>query len=526
MKETEELVLEYVEPVLRFCLKRVANRQDAEDLSQEILIHILNGLQKYNIRNVEGWVWQIAHNRYARFVSSQVIMTELTDEDTSSDYDFVEQLIVLEEHQIVFQALHTLSSLYRSILVDYYVYDQSVQEIAMYNNIPQTTVKWRLYVGREKIKERMGTMPKVYSRINWNTTTCNGNLDTNRYLYSQLARAICLATYSKPLTIDEISLATGLPTLFIEDELPRLMYGEAIIQNGYKYSNNFIILSLKDNQELKKKFAAYSQKLVDTLTLALEDTRMAVKDIGFYGCDWGIKKLAYIIVPLIMRKAVYNTQQSNAKLKYGPFPPRKDGGYGWFIVSETEDDDEKINPSASGNNIYRDPNQPEKGSLYYLWLGRYFDLELYREGLKWVFQNNIIGRIADGNQITKIIPEDDLARLIRLNLIKRENKIYRLAIPTFTKEEFTALTKLYTPIINRLENNLNNLVLEIWEEFQVIVPHHLHDQINQYMAGYVHKIISLTMYEMINSGTIETPPKEGPLAYNVFYVNQILDEEV
>lgn len=43
-------------------------------------------------------------------------------------------------------------------------------------------------------------MDKVYQRINWNTTCCNGSVDIDRYLRKQIARAICLAAYEKPLT--------------------------------------------------------------------------------------------------------------------------------------------------------------------------------------------------------------------------------------------------------------------------------------------------------------------------------------
>ena len=38
------------------------------------------------------------------------------------------------------------------------------------------------------------------------------------------------ACYEAPLTLEEISLATGLPTMYIEDALSHLVYGDAIEQ--------------------------------------------------------------------------------------------------------------------------------------------------------------------------------------------------------------------------------------------------------------------------------------------------------
>ncbi len=96
-------------------------------------------------------------------------------------------------------------------------------------------------------------MEKVYSRINWNTTSCRGSMNPDKYLHTKLSRAICACAYEKPLTVDEISLATGIPAMYIEDELPRLEYGDAVCRVGKnKYAANFIILSLDDKKTHRK----------------------------------------------------------------------------------------------------------------------------------------------------------------------------------------------------------------------------------------------------------------------------------
>ena len=96
----------------------------------------------------------------------------------------------------------------------------------------------------------MKSEKKIHDRINWNTTLGHGTVDTNKYLGTQLARAICLAAYEKPLTVEEISIKTGLPAMYIEDELPRLIQGEAVIRKGKKYLTNFIILQREDNKKM------------------------------------------------------------------------------------------------------------------------------------------------------------------------------------------------------------------------------------------------------------------------------------
>ena len=42
----ENKILPYIEPIFRFCCRRVSNRYDAEDLAGEIICHILDGMDK------------------------------------------------------------------------------------------------------------------------------------------------------------------------------------------------------------------------------------------------------------------------------------------------------------------------------------------------------------------------------------------------------------------------------------------------------------------------------------------------
>ena len=228
-------ILKYVEPILRFCKKRLNKKHDAEDLAGDIILHVLLGMKKYEIESLDAWVWRIAHNRYARFIDAQSKQIMILSGDESM-FDIADPINIEAEteendkYQMVFLYLHTLASEYKNIFVDYYLGKKSVRALSAKYSLPETTIKWRLNEGRRKIKDRIGEnkMDKIYKRINWNTETCNGNAEPNRYLHSQIARAICLAAYEKPVTVEEISVATGIPTMYIEDELPRLEYGDAI----------------------------------------------------------------------------------------------------------------------------------------------------------------------------------------------------------------------------------------------------------------------------------------------------------
>lgn len=37
------------------------------------IFHVLDGFSRYQIDDLDRWVWQIAHNRYARFIESSAL---------------------------------------------------------------------------------------------------------------------------------------------------------------------------------------------------------------------------------------------------------------------------------------------------------------------------------------------------------------------------------------------------------------------------------------------------------------------
>ena len=52
----DDEIFRYIEPVYRFCLKRLSSRGEAEDLSQEILLCVIESLRSRTIENLEGYV--------------------------------------------------------------------------------------------------------------------------------------------------------------------------------------------------------------------------------------------------------------------------------------------------------------------------------------------------------------------------------------------------------------------------------------------------------------------------------------
>ena len=524
----ENKIIPYIEPIFRFCCKRLSNRYDAEDLASEIICHILEGMNKYQIESLDAWVWRIAHNRYARFIDArnknQIVLSCEDELFDIADYSDIDEDNTQEQYEMVFRYLHTLSSEYRNIFVDYYIGELPVRSLAKKYSLPETTIKWRLNVGRQKIRDRIGEdkMDKVYQRINWNTMVCNGHANTHQYLSSQIARAICLAAYEKPLTVEEISMITGVPTMYIEDEIPRLEYGDAICKIGNKYATNFIIFRLKDRKQVEDVSASLISMLADKFAVILREAENKIGALDFYGSDFGISRLGYIIVPYLLRRKIWNVKNHRLKLENGPYPPRKDGGYGWFIVEETVDESENCAEYNSGCNVAGDDSGSAykiSSHIYYYWITKYFDYRVYHnKGIRWMCANGIPQNSVNGVVSKEALSEEDAARLIESNLLIKSEEGFRLNFPHFTAEQFKKFASLFEMTDEKIDDLLAEWIVTVRNHFESFVPKHLNDQINQWVNYHAHQLIGYVTDELIRRGILRKPDSEKPLTDGVFSV--------
>lgn len=548
----ESMIIPYIEPIFRFCCNRLSNRYDAEDLAGEIICHVLDGMRRYKIESFDAWVWRIAHNRYARFIDAQskaqtvlagddvfcnIANSDLWDDDFYTVNPYAAEEAGGHEYEAVFRYLHTLSSEYRNIFVDYYIGEMSVRALSMKYSLPETTIKWRLNAGRQKIRKRIGenSMDKVYGRVNWNTTSCNGSVDTDRYLHTQIARAICKAAYEKPLTVEEISISTGIPAMYIEDELPRLEYGDAVCRVGnQKYATNFIIFRLEDRKNTEDASGLLVSSIADKLEVLLLNGAPTVSGLDFYGHDFGMERLGYFLVPYLLRRKVNMLMSRRLKLENGPLPPRRDGGYGWFIVEETADESEVCGEYETGCNVAGGDSAGRDAAssyIYYYWISKYFDGDIYRNrGTRWLcahgipgagqncMVNGAAGNVPQGMIKSDALSDEDAAKLIQNNLVVKAGDGYKLSFACFTEEQFAEFTALFDMEDEQLDDLLAEWIVSVRKSFVRFVPARLEDQINQWISCYLFEIVGYVTDELIRRGVLKKPDQDKPLTDGVVYV--------
>ena len=366
-------------------------------------------------------------------------------------------------------------------------------------------------------------MDKVYRRINWNTTCCNGYMDSDKYLNTQIARAICKAAYDKPLTIEEISIATGIPAMYIEDELPRLEYGDAICKIGNnKYATNFIVFSMEDRKYTEGVSEPLVKTISDRFEHLLHSKEPMVSQLDFYGHDFGMERLGFLLIPYILRRKIGLLKSTRLQLDNGPYPIRKDGGYGWFIVEETVDETESCAEYNSGCNVAGDDSGGKNeilSHIYYYWISKYFDNDVYQNrGTRWLCANNIPQSSKDGMIDKNELSEEDAAKLIQNNLIVKTECGYRLNFACFSETQFEEFISLFDIEDAYLDDLLTEWIVTVRKNFTKFVPARLEEQINQWVSGYLFQIVGYVVDELIRRGALRKPELDKPLTDGVFCV--------
>jgi RNA polymerase sigma factor (sigma-70 family) len=136
------------------------NREDAEDLVQEVLLRVRRGLETYQPGSMEGWLSRIATNAFLDEVRRRKRRPEdLLPEDpdwvlppTSGADEALAAEVLPDDVQA---ALQRLPEDFRAAVVLCDVVGQSYQEISESLEIPVGTVRSRIHRGRAMLREAL-----------------------------------------------------------------------------------------------------------------------------------------------------------------------------------------------------------------------------------------------------------------------------------------------------------------------------------------------------------------------------------
>lgn len=160
-EHAERIITEYLKPIYGFALKRCANLQDAEDLTQDIVLRAFRAmLVKDDLDSPKKFIWTIAHNVLANYYRDRTKTTigvpvdELAELLPSQD-DTPAGSVEDESIDRLHREIAYLSKLQRRIVIAYYFENKKQEVIAKELDIPLGTVKWHLFEAKKDLKKGM-----------------------------------------------------------------------------------------------------------------------------------------------------------------------------------------------------------------------------------------------------------------------------------------------------------------------------------------------------------------------------------
>lgn len=158
-----ELVARFQNSVFAMALARVRDPLEAQELAQDVFVHAMRKLpQLRDARCFAGWLRRItarmAINRLTRRGPLFGADPELLDTVAARDRTAEENFAVREAVEQLKAALAELKALDRATLEAFYLRGRSLKQMAREFDVPTGTIKRRLHVARQRLKEVLKTI--------------------------------------------------------------------------------------------------------------------------------------------------------------------------------------------------------------------------------------------------------------------------------------------------------------------------------------------------------------------------------
>lgn len=304
---TEELM----EQTYQFCYKRLSNPDDARDLAQDILCEALQAIASgRDIIHFQGWFWQMARNRYAVMLNrrnhkpTEYLIDDYLDQLVCESEETIDDLILEEDLSRMHATIAKMSAIHRDILVEYYIRERPVKEIARKLEIPEGTVKRRLFDAKREVKKEMLKMPNVtelsyvpYELEIW----ASQGWDGTEVFRDLLGKQILASCYPQGCSIPELSEKIQVASVYLEDKIFALEQIGLLKRDGRnRYQTNFIIFPRNVINAMMQDLEEVYLNICETIYAALLEHWDQIRNIGFYGSNQRMEYLNPTFLPMFM----------------------------------------------------------------------------------------------------------------------------------------------------------------------------------------------------------------------------------
>lgn len=509
---SEILANDYMEKLFYFCLKKTGNTVEAEELSSDI---ILNALISFNNgavpENFNAYIWKIANNRYSFWVAQKnKTKTLIVNEDISllniRDYNnAADEVEIIDSLKLLRRELAFTVLEYRKILIEYYIKNKSLKDIAESLNLPIGTIKTKLYRCRKNLKEGM-SMAREFGKKSYNpeevSFVASGNQPSGlpwRAVQRKLPNNILLHASNNPSTIEELSMELGIAMPYMEEEVDMLERATLLKKIGNKYITNFFIAdkqcqidmynALREDSEKRSRLI---DKIADDMLPVLHSLNTVRNDMSDEDVKWfSVLRINDFVISMLNGEDVY-------------FPRlKRENGENWGFTGY-----EKAELPESCVSGHNGTSRDEKSvfwnyniSDYGLWwrIGKMDSASTFLLGdiirnkrkiseltfTEKEIWNEINGKFAHCDEEENVIPDI---------LVFEDGALKKFKQKVLEHELFEETKNVYKNAHNKIKKILadnNNKVL--------------HEQLNYYATAQIYDTRMMTVHDEVNSGRLIVP---------------------
>jgi len=289
------------------------------------------------------------------------------------------------------------------------------------------------------------------------------------FMRSKVRQNIVNACYNDILTAEQISLETGLPLPYIDEDINALVEKQILIKEGKHYKANVIIVTADCADEMKQSAVTYHNQIADCIGKYLEEHLEEFKQIGFSGNDFSDNTLRWQLLVQILRTI---NQQDDGLVNEESYPQTAWGDRAclWLAEKGTEESSHLFSYSQESSRqgdwiLFFDYLPNIKGDHHDFYANTRFI--------------NIFCDIAKGNYSN--FGEYDLevvADLIKKGYVRKEEDQFYVTTPILTIDQYRKLVALLDTFVKEeLSGILKELDSSVEHILKEHTPRHLQSQV-------------------------------------------------
>ena len=509
---------EMVSKIYGFCRAKLNTVEEAEDLSQDICLEVLQAIHAgKQIGNLNAFVWSVSNHMFFNWLRKKKHgTTAYLSELVASEENIEREYMLREQRNLLRRELSLMSGNYRRAVVMHYFENMSCEEIGHALGKSSGTVKWWLHDAREAIEKGMNTM-REYGERSYRpgklslscTGNPGGNLEPMVCAQRKSAQNILLAAYNRPLTVTELCEELGISAPYIEDEVGYLVKNQLMVEiSKGKYQTDFVILPGNNPTPANKIYATVFPAYYEKLMAFLESKKEILTSARFNTAGFTWERLLWVYIHIMSDMAVNTYRyENNVSVKYEDIPIRPNGGK-WIALGFEGGYglDEKLKWEIY--HVYDGPvHKTDKAfaqGFFHIWSG--VDSSVFFDTPDEVFalcRDIICGKVnveslnEEAKYLFSIALEKKL--FVKNECGFRQNYYY---VDRAERTVIEGLAREFYHIVSPLIGRAWEIVLE---EYLPSIPKHLHWQMGNFLSNQLNHFVTCSLQIADREGVLSKP---------------------